>query len=185
MDDFLLAPSRSGRAATADDCALARTRLDRLFRRLGLAWHPEKGFWAGAQQLDHLGARVDTVAMRIRVADDKVQRVRRLARRLTTLAHRNRRLVPVAVVRSFCGVCVSLSLALPLARFYSRSLYFDLAARDRAWRWSREEQGQSPPLRSPSARYAADFSLAPRATIATPAPIGATKSRRRTCASAS
>jgi len=36
-------------------------------------------------------------------------------------------LVSLALLRHFCGVCVSMSLALPLARFYTRSLYFDMS----------------------------------------------------------
>ena len=96
--------------------------------------------------------------MRVTVSQDKLERVWRLARRMAALARRNRRLVPMGVVRSFCGVCVSLSLALPLARFYTRSLYWDMAERERALRSSREDQGQSPQRSEPKASGAEDCS---------------------------
>ena len=72
--------------------------------------------------MDNLGVHIDIMAMTLTVSEEKVARLRRLARRLTAMAHRNRRLVPFDAVRSFCGVNVSMTLALPLARFYSRSL---------------------------------------------------------------
>jgi hypothetical protein len=40
--------------------------------------------------------------------------------------------VSLAKLRHFCGVAVSLSLALPLARFYTRSLYWDMSLRERS-----------------------------------------------------
>lgn len=49
----------------------------------------------------------------------------------------------------FGGVAVSLTLALPLARFYTRSLYFDMSCAER------EERGQSP-QRASSARTPVD-----------------------------
>ena len=39
--------------------------------------------------------------------------------------------VPLPLLRHFCGVCVSLTLALPLAPFYTRSVYFDVASAER------------------------------------------------------
>jgi hypothetical protein len=40
-------------------------------------------------------------------------------------------------LRSFCGVCVSLPLAMPFARFYTRSLFDDLTRNTSASRASR------------------------------------------------
>jgi hypothetical protein len=37
------------------------------------------------------------------------------------------RLFSLEKVRHFCGVAVSLTLALPMARFYTRSLYWDMS----------------------------------------------------------
>lgn len=58
------------------------------------------------------------------------------------VAQGNRLMVSLKLPRHFCGVCVSLSLALPLATFYTRSIFFDmsLAEKDLAMR---EERGPS------------------------------------------
>lgn len=45
IDDFLVAPSPPGRAATKGDCKKAGRVLEVLFERLGLCRHPEKGVW--------------------------------------------------------------------------------------------------------------------------------------------
>ena len=134
VDDFLCAPSDGRRAAGPKDCQRARGRLGRLFGSLGIVRHPEKGCWEGATQLEHLGFLIDTKELKVYVPDRKILRVQRLARRLLGLAARNRRLVPADKLRTFCGVCVSLTLALPLARFFTRSLYWDQARAEQAAR---------------------------------------------------
>ena len=134
-----MAPSRPGRSATEMDCAGARKRLKRLFDMLGLRRHPEKGVWEGSRRLEHLGVWSNKECMRVYVADRKVKRVRKFASRILLLAQLNKRLVSVELVRRFCGICVSLLLGYPLARFYTRSLYFDLSIdgeqRVRATKW--------------------------------------------------
>lgn len=50
-----------------------------------------------------------------------------LERKVLELAQRNGRLEPMKHFGSFCGVCVYLTMVLPLARFYTRSLYFDMS----------------------------------------------------------
>lgn len=139
VDDFLIAPSPPGRVAGEEDCERARKELGRLMRRLGLWRHPEKGEWTGSRQIDHLGVRLDTAAMKVYVTDEKVRRVRKMAAKLLALAVRNRRLVPTALVKSFCGTAVSLMLGLPLARFYTRSLYFDMVLAGKREREASEE----------------------------------------------
>lgn len=126
VDDFLLAPSPSGRAATSADAARARAILTRLFRLLGIVRNKEKGCWQGGQQIDHLGMHVDTVRMRVFISASKIKRIRLLARKMLVLATRNRRLVSSDALRHFCGVAVSVGLGYPLARFFTRSLFFDL-----------------------------------------------------------
>lgn len=54
-----------------------------------------------------------------------------MAKKVLLLAQRNRRLVSFKLLRSFCGVCVSLSLAYSPARFYTRSLYSNMGAAER------------------------------------------------------
>ena len=89
--------------------------------------------------VEHLGVLIDTRQMRVFVTDRKVKRMRKMAQEILLCAQRNRRLVPVGKLRHFCGVAVSLTLALPMARFYTRSLYWDMSlAGLRA-----EERGQS------------------------------------------
>lgn len=70
---------------------------------------------------------IDTEAMRVFVAKSKVIRVRQLSKKILLLAQRNRRLINRYLLEHFCSVCVTLSLALPVARLYRRSLYFDMA----------------------------------------------------------
>lgn len=153
LDDFLIAPTPAGVVSGEEDCKRAGRRLGSLLKRLGIVRHPEKGRWDGARQLDHLGVHVDTEAMRVFVTEAKVTRVRRLASKLILMAQRNRRLVPLELVRHFCGVCVSLTLALPLARFYTRSLYFDMSLADKEYESTRG-LGRSPNLRKNFALHA-------------------------------
>lgn len=137
IDDFLVAPSPPGRPATERDVSNAQRNIARLMRRLGITRKVGKGCWDGSRQIDHLGVHIDSDEMKVYVADNKVSRVRALARKLIRQAHRNRRMLPADTIRRFCGVCVSLSLALPLARFYTRSLYFDLSGAEMGYRSSR------------------------------------------------
>ena len=115
---------------------------DCTFWSAGSGEAPYKGCWEGSQPLDHRGMHLDTVAMRVLVSDKKVTRVRALTKKLLLLAQRNRRLVPLALLRHFCGVCVSLTLALPLDRFYTRSLYFAMSLAERRCT-EREEREKS------------------------------------------
>lgn len=128
LDDILIAPSLPGAVATKKDCARARSTIEGILRRLGLRRHPEKGEWDGATKLTHLGVEIDSVLMRFRVAPHKLSKVKKLAGDLLRQARMGRRWVSGRAVAHFCGVCVSLSLAMPWARFYTRSLYWDMAA---------------------------------------------------------
>ena len=127
IDDFLCAPTDGKRPATSRDCRRAGRKLDDLFRSLGIVRHESKGCWVGSQRLEHLGFLLDTAEMRVFVTDAKVAKLRKLAKELLLSVQRNRRLVSAARLRHFCGVAVSLTLALPLSRFYTRSLYWDLS----------------------------------------------------------
>jgi hypothetical protein len=125
INDFVCAPTDGRRPATGSDCWKAGSRPDAIFGGLGLTRHPDKGCW-GSQILEHLGFLIDTRQMRVFVTDSKVQRMRRLAQEILLSAQRNQRLVVVGKLRHFCGVAVSLTLALPMARFYTWSLYWDM-----------------------------------------------------------
>lgn len=156
IDDFVAAPCPHGRPSRPADCKRARRRLTGLFGRLGIVRHPQKGCWEGSQKLDHLGVQIDTVAMKVFVSEKKVEKVRSLAKKIMLLAQKNRRLVSLELLRHFCGVCVSLTLALPLARFYTRSIYFDMSLAER--KSAQEERGpstQQGPTRSRPGGWAA------------------------------
>lgn len=73
--------------------------------------------------MEHLGVVVDSQRMRFEVAPRKMRRVKEMSAALIRQSNVGRRYVPAGRLRSFCGVCVSLSLAMPWARFYTRSLY--------------------------------------------------------------
>jgi hypothetical protein len=123
IDDFLCATTDSRRPATGRDCRRAGRRLDAIFGAPGLTRHPKKGCWEGAQVLERLGVLIDTRQMRVFVTDRKVQRMLRMAQEILLSSERNRRLVAVRKSRHFCSVTVSLTLALPMDRFYTRGLY--------------------------------------------------------------
>lgn len=103
-----------------------------------------------ARKIDHQVMHIDTVAMRVFVADRKVLQVRKLTKKFLRLAHLNRRRVSMALPRPFFGVCVSLKLVLQLARFFTRSILLDM---------SREECEE---CRKTSAGSTADSCTAPQ-----------------------
>lgn len=85
----------------------------------------------GSQQIVHFGFLIDTQRMCILVSDQKIKRVRLMVSRILLRAQRNRRVVSEHYLRKFCGVCVALTLAVPLARFYTRSIFFDISRADK------------------------------------------------------
>ena len=120
MDDFLVAVS------SPTELKRAQRTLDGLLRKTGLRRKPGKGCWEGSQRLDHLGFVIDTRAQVFGITDKRVQKIQNVARKLLQQARQNRRLVETSLLRHFLGVAISCSLAMPLARFYTRSLYDSL-----------------------------------------------------------
>ena len=129
LDDFLLAPSVAGVVSSPHHCLLASHFVEDLLHRLGLLRHASKGNWVGTTEIEHLGVRVDSVAMKFFIAPRKLTKVRGLAKKLLKQVRFGKRWVQRDSVARFCGVCVSLSLAMPWARFYTRSLYWDVSFR--------------------------------------------------------
>jgi len=78
--------------------------------------------------IEHLGVLIDSEKMRFCVAPRKLEKVRRLSGRLLREAILGRRWVSKKALATFCGVCVSLTLGMPWARFYTRSLYWDMSS---------------------------------------------------------
>lgn len=126
LDDFLIAPSVPGVVASELDCKKARNIISRRLQQLGLRRHPQNGEWMGYTSLTHLGTEIDSVRMRFCVTPHKVQKVKSLASDMLRQARLGKRWVSGAAVAHFCGVCVSLSLGMPWARFYTRALYWDM-----------------------------------------------------------
>ena len=123
LDDLLIAPAAQ-KALTAEDCLRASALLDRILARLGIARHPTKGVWGeGAREIDHLGFHISTVDMTFTVTEKKQGKMRRMAGKLLRQAGFGKGMVSAECLTSFCGSAVSLMLAVPLARFYTRSLY--------------------------------------------------------------
>jgi Reverse transcriptase (RNA-dependent DNA polymerase) len=121
LDDFLICPAKSGRIASVKDCRRATQTIDKLLSSLGLERHPTKGEWNESTRVEHLGCVVDTVSLRFYVAPRKIVKVCDLARAILPQAQKGIRWASSEQLRCFCGPCVSLSLAVPLARFYTRS----------------------------------------------------------------
>lgn len=140
--DFLIAPSLPVIVAGLGDCADVKVIIDGLLRQLGIIRHPEKGEWSGSQELTHLGVEIDSKDLRFRVAPYKIVKVQKMASDHLRKARFGRRWVGTRALSHFCGVCVSLSLAMPCARFYTRSLYWDMTGKsDRRGRCRLSHQG--------------------------------------------
>lgn len=124
LDDYLIAPGDGSLPSTAQDCIMASRTLDSLFERLGLLRHPGKGVWgSGSTRLEHLGLVIDTEAFRYFIAPSKLRNLREMANSLRHTARQRSRWVRENVLMSFCGSAVSQLVPLPLARFFTRSLY--------------------------------------------------------------
>lgn len=124
LDDYLLAPGDGSRPSTKEDCRRISSRLDKLFSTLGLLRHPDKGVWGeGETRLEHLGLLIDTVAFRYFVTPMKLRDLQQMATALLQTARKRSRWVRESLLTSFCGSAVSQLVPLPLARFFTRSLY--------------------------------------------------------------
>jgi hypothetical protein len=108
------------------DCWAASKRVEYLLRRLGIARHPDKGTWgSGATRLVHLGVVFDTKIMASFVPKKKVHQMRQMAGSLLRQVGNGRRWA--GELATFCGIAISLSLAVLFARFHTRALYHALA----------------------------------------------------------
>ena len=108
------------------------TLLDQLLLKAGLRRKRRKGCWDGSPRLDHLGSVIDTNAQVFGITDKRVQKIQAMARKLLHQARQNRTLVETFLSRHFLGVAISCSLAMPLARFYTRPLH-DTLRRTAKW----------------------------------------------------
>lgn len=69
---------------------------------------------------------LDTVAMKGFLPVRKMTPLSRFAKTSLLRAQRNCRIVRQELLTHFCGVCTSLTLTIPDAWFYTRSIYFNM-----------------------------------------------------------
>jgi hypothetical protein len=79
--------------------------------------------------VDHLGCVIDSNLMRFYIAPRKMANLHDIARAILREAWQGRRWVSWDRLRSFCGMCVSMSLAMPFSRFYARNIFDDMTRR--------------------------------------------------------
>ena len=148
LDDFLICPSPPGTVASLADCFAARTTIAALLEDLDLVRQSTKGEWVGSTRVEHLCVVIDTVLEKFFIAPRKIAKVRHMAKHLISESTRGRRWVSVARLCGFFGICVSLTLAMPFARFYTRSLYWDMQSNSgddsNVYPESAKARGQSP-----------------------------------------
>ena len=106
---------------------MATGKIENLLHSLGLTGHPSTGEWIGATRAEHIGIVTDSLQEKFYIAPKKISKVRRIERQLMRECNVGRPWVSAERLRSFAGVRVSLSLAMPYAGFYTRSLYWDLS----------------------------------------------------------
>ena len=127
LEDYLIAPGDGSKPSTATDCLRVSDLLDKLFDSLGLMRHPGKGVWGGgATKLEHLGLVIDTVTFRYFITAEKLKSLQSTVATLLSTARQRSRWVRENLLSSFCGKGVSQLVPLPLARFFTRSLYDSL-----------------------------------------------------------
>ena len=117
LDDFLFMVE--GQAAAIE----ARDFVARTLDRLGLQRNIKKGQWEPAQSITHLGLGIDTRSGLFIVTPKRVAQLKAMARGILCRAATSRGWVPARVLASFCGLAQAAYLAVPPARFFTRSLY--------------------------------------------------------------
>ena len=100
-----------------------RRYVQDLFEELGLRRKPSKGQWEPVQRLQHLGILIDTAQGHFVVPPTKLQTVRGAASSLLRYAKSHRRWVSKRKLAKLVGTVLSLTVAMPLARTVTRSLY--------------------------------------------------------------
>ena len=117
MDDFLVVcPTRA-------ECLLARSQVQLVLEDLGIERHPEKGCWEPKQRFEHLGIDLDFKEGQFRAPERRLLQLRQMATSMIGRSLRSRRLLPARLLAKFTGLAQFLYLAIPVARFYLRSLH--------------------------------------------------------------
>lgn len=135
LDCFLIAPSKPGTFSTPENFRKTADHTVAPLRHLSLVRYLNNlvQHWNGnrmcTQTLVHIGVKIDTAALRFRIASYKLLRVKQLEMSLFNQVRFGRRWISKRARAYFCDVYVSLSSAMPYAGFYTRSLHWDIADR--------------------------------------------------------
>jgi hypothetical protein len=110
------------------DCRKATQVIDKLLSSLGLARHPKNGEWVGSTRVEHFGCVIDSDCMRFYIVAKNRQGT--WYRASYPAAGSAREAVSFEGQVTIVLWCVRLiSLAMPFARFYTRSLFDDMTRR--------------------------------------------------------
>lgn len=120
MDDFLVDSRTHGKLLKV------RSRIYALLKGCRLKMKEENGCWDGSRRIEHLGFIVDKEKMVFGITAKSIDKLAGIASKILSQVRRNRLLVTESLLRNFTGVEISCPLAMPLARFYTRSLYDSL-----------------------------------------------------------
>ena len=120
-DDWLVLNS------TEEGCRADRARVVEILAEHGFDVHVEKGQVEPVQEIYHLGMDVDLKQGLFKVPLAKGEKIQREAKGMLCYAKTNRRWVKAKWLAQFAGRCISVQLAVPTARFRTRSLFDVLA----------------------------------------------------------
>jgi len=124
MDDYLAVFS------SREEAFQGVARIKATLAWLGLDANEKKCHWEPTQRLRHLGLEVDTQRGLFLVPPDKETKISQFARVLKVEALAQRRLCPARRLAQFVGLAQSVSLAVPAARLFLRSLHDSLSTKE-------------------------------------------------------
>jgi len=117
-------------AETREELLRTRDIVQSLLQELGLQRKPSKGHWEPTQSLTHLGIDIDTKAGVYSIPDRKQKVLVGAANSLLRYATSHRKWVSARKLSNLAGMAVSLTVAFPMARTLTRSIY-DALGQDR------------------------------------------------------
>ena len=135
LDDFLVA------GKTKKACDRNARILDETLEKYGFESHKVKGQHESLQTILHLGLGIDSARNLFLVPPVKVAKIKKMAKQLLGAIAHNERRVSARWLASFAGLCISVSLAVPFAQFYTRGIFDCLSAQGvykNRWGWSQK-----------------------------------------------
>jgi hypothetical protein len=129
LDDFAFFKQGTHAKACAE-----RDHVFGTLESLGLQRNVTKGQPEPSHFLeDHLGYGIDTARGLFLLTSKREVKLRSMASRLLSYAARHRRFVPTRELAGFAGLGQASALAVPMARFWLRSAYDDIAEQGHRW----------------------------------------------------